>query len=98
MDSSCGCSSIVVSECRRVADEAVVDGGSSIAAVVGSAAAETLAVDAASLEANGMKLDPSDAKGGGWAERMDVDAPDALQDAEAIANKFKPGIKFKLAT
>lgn len=88
---------MVASECRRVADEAVVDGGSSIAAVVG-AAPETMAMDAASLDANGMKHDPSDAKGGGWAERMDVDAPDALQDAEAIANKFKPGIKFKLAT
>ena len=84
-----------------MADEAVVDGGSSLAAVVGSAATEAapaLALDGASLDANGIRHEPADAKGGGWAERMDVDAPDALQDAEAIANKFKPGIKFKLAT
>ncbi len=87
--------------CRRVADEAVVDGGAGIAAVGISGAADfagSTAVEAASLDINGIKPDPVDVKGGGWAERMDVDAPDALQDAEAIANKFKPGIKFKLTT
>ena len=78
-----------------------MDGGSGIAAVAGSLATElsgATAGDATLVDANGAKLEPGDVKGGGWAERMDVDAPDALQDAEAIANKFKPGIKFKLAT
>ena len=82
--------------CRRVADEAVVDGGAGIAAVVAPGSADF--AEAGPLDVNGIKADPGDVKGGGWAERMDVDGPDALQDAENIANKFKPGIKFKLTT
>ena len=56
------------------------------------------ALDAASLDANGTRHEPAAAKGGGGAERMDVDALDALQDAEAIANIFTPGITPKLAS